>query len=273
RSRCRQACHPTFASCRYDRRYRFYTCQCFVGYTGDGVTCRRAPTTTCVTPCHRPGGVCLLDPTTRRYSCRCKAGYIGNGVYCTPVFIPTAAVPLPVLRCQPRCSDLADCKFNATTGGRYCECAPGFSGDGRTCTEDSPVEIAQVFGCGDYCHPDAYCLITEGNPIGTCKCKRNFRGNGIQYCFRRSNPCLRECHRHGTCKKVGIRYKCVCDDGYLGDGINYCSSITPVEPDACNNLCVENSQCELITIEGNQAATCVCNEGYDGDGFSTCLPT
>uniref|UniRef100_H2Y595 EGF-like domain-containing protein n=1 Tax=Ciona savignyi TaxID=51511 RepID=H2Y595_CIOSA len=123
--------------------------------------------------------------------------------------------------CQPLCHPtLGTCRYNPLDGQFRCQCIPGYRGNGVTCTSNTLP--AQVFGCGDYCHPDAYCLITEGNPIGTCKCKRNFRGNGIQYCFRRSNPCLRECHRHGTCKKVGIRYKCVCDDGYLGDGINYC---------------------------------------------------
>lgn len=60
---------------------------------------------------------------------------------------------------------------------------------------------------------------------------------------------------------------CLCPKGYVGDGIQQCTSLPPT----CHvqNNCGLNAQCLLIAPpEGYE---CTCNPGYHGDGIN-CVP-
>nr|XP_026692681.1 stabilin-2-like isoform X2 [Ciona intestinalis] len=272
---CVPGCDPQYGVCEFNNALRRHTCRCADGYEGNGITCTRISTTTCRRQCHPTAASCSYSPSYGRYRCQCNSGYIGDGVRCTPVFVPTSFTPVVVLRCQPPCSALATCVLNPTTQQRTCECLDGYSGDGQTCTSNGPGTGGggqRVVGCQHTCHNDAFCLVTEGNAEGVCTCKRNFRGDGVNACFRQSNRCLKNCHYQATCKRVGLAHQCVCDEDFMGDGINYCTSTVPEQSLACNNVCTSNARCEIIAVDGNQAITCICDDGYAGDGFSTCNP-
>lgn len=77
--------------------------------------------------------------------------------------------------------DLNDCSGNATCTntpgpGFSCSCKDGFSGDGKTCIENSELVDECATGKSN-CSPDAAC--TDLVVGFSCKCKKGFAGDGV----------------------------------------------------------------------------------------------
>ena len=81
------------------------------------------------------------------YSCQCKPGYTGDGYNCTGLFISEldGIVMSHFFYCSGTTTDVNECAESSdgcsenatchdTDGGYWCECLPGFQGDGYNCT-------------------------------------------------------------------------------------------------------------------------------------------
>uniref|UniRef100_A0A671RB13 Nidogen-1-like n=2 Tax=Sinocyclocheilus anshuiensis TaxID=1608454 RepID=A0A671RB13_9TELE len=142
-----------------------------------------------------------------------------------------------------------------------CECAAGFTGDGRACSDiDECRETPQI------CGPNAVC----NNHPGTfrCECRDGFQfASDGQTCVevqRPVDPCRIGTHdcdvpERARCSYTGgSSYICTCLPGFMGDGRS-CQDI-----DECQvNQCHENAVC--FNTPGS--FTCQCNPGFYGDGF------
>uniref|UniRef100_A0A8C8EX57 Stabilin 2 n=1 Tax=Oncorhynchus tshawytscha TaxID=74940 RepID=A0A8C8EX57_ONCTS len=176
----------------------------------------------------------------------CQQGYTGQ--YCER---HTQACGPQVTFCHAH----AECNFNG--GAVRCVCNPGFQGDGITCVYTEPCALPHRGGCDvnakciktgpvshtcqclagwrmdedgcqpindclgpdrGGCHPNATCIYVGPGQSG-CACKSGFRGNGRE--CEASNPCVAQnggCHYLASCLYVSGAWKCVCEDGYTGDG-------------------------------------------------------
>lgn len=59
--------------------------------------------------------------------------------------------------------------------------------------------------------------------IGTCECKAGYPygdPNGVNGCWK----CLKKCTKNSKCLYPGL---CICNDGFKGDGNNFCDPILP----------------------------------------------
>ncbi|CAH3023028.1 unnamed protein product [Porites evermanni] len=112
------------------------------------------------------------------------------------------------------------CDVNAVCGntlGSYtCACKPGYSGNGRTCSD-----INECSTNSHSCDVNAVC----GNTLGsyTCACKPGYSGNGrtcsdIDECTTNSHSC----DVNAVCSNTVGSYACACKAGFTGDG-NTCT--------------------------------------------------
>ena len=274
---------PCDANARCYTRAPGYTCECNVGYAGDGLTCKD------VDECSLGHVYCQPETphcvnTAGSFVCSaCSLGNTGNRLTCTKF-------------CQDStyCSTVAQCLKD------FCVCNTGYTGDGLTCFE--------VKGCSDSieCSDVAQCL------KGICVCNTGYTGNGltctdvdecglgVSFCraetpecvnvegsFVCTDPCLGDpCDANARCDRHAKGHTCVCNVGYSGDGLTckdvdecsmgraYCQLGTPnclntagsyecVE--AClSNPCDANARCDMLA----KGHTCVCNVGYSGDGLT-----
>ncbi|XP_032043720.1 nidogen-2 isoform X2 [Aythya fuligula] len=159
-----------------------YTCECADGYRGDGRGCQD------VDECGEglsqcgPFSVCLNAPGS--YRCECRSGYrlAEDGHACVPLADPCEdgshpCAPGDRARCLPRAGGLP-----------ACECLPGYTGDGRDCTDVD--ECAQ-----NPCHPAAACHNSPGS--FSCQCQPGYEGDGFQCAHaqgstQRLTPCEHE---------------------------------------------------------------------------------
>nr|XP_018669498.1 stabilin-2-like isoform X2 [Ciona intestinalis] len=215
---CSPRCHPINGRCAYSSVTGRYGCWCNRGFTGDGVTCVINPDDpTCQQRCHRTLATCMYNPFYRQHRCQCVGGYIGNGIICNP--ITTTVAPTCQQRCHPT---LATCIYNPTTRQYRCQCIAGYTGNGVTCSLPTNAAPIVVPRCRNVCHRDADCVQVNGQ--GVCRCKQNFRGDGVSLCSRINNQCL-NCHSHATCRQIQRVFSCVCNENYIGDGVNYCTAV------------------------------------------------
>uniref|UniRef100_A0A8C7U1Y1 Stabilin 2 n=1 Tax=Oncorhynchus mykiss TaxID=8022 RepID=A0A8C7U1Y1_ONCMY len=147
----------------------------------------------------------------------CQPGYTGQ--YCER---HTQACGPQVTFCHAH----ADCSYCALhyplqakcikTGpvSHTCQCLAGWRMD-----EDGCQPINDCLGPDrGGCHPNATCIYVGPGQSG-CACKSGFRGNGRE--CEASNPCVAQnggCHYLASCLYVSGAWKCVCEDGYTGDG-------------------------------------------------------
>jgi hypothetical protein len=67
-----------------------------------------------------------------------------------------------------------------------------------------------------------------------------------------------DCGGHGTCVVSSGSPECLCESGYIADGL------TCVEDPCASLTCGSFAHCE--------AGECVCDEGYEGDPYTACTP-
>uniref|UniRef100_A0A8B9D2V1 Nidogen 2 n=1 Tax=Anser cygnoides TaxID=8845 RepID=A0A8B9D2V1_ANSCY len=162
-----------------------YTCECADGYRGDGRGCQD------VDECGEglsqcgPFSVCLNAPGS--YRCECRSGYwlAEDGHACVPLALLADPCEDGSHPCAP--GDRARCLPRAG-GLPACECLPGYTGDGRDCTD--------VDECAENpCHPAAACYNTPGS--FSCRCQPGYEGDGFQCTHaqgstQRLTPCEHE---------------------------------------------------------------------------------
>jgi hypothetical protein len=155
-------------------------------------------------------------------------------------------------------SSLNPCDGNATCTGTdtldvQCACKPGYSGDGKSCTD---IDECTAGTAG--CDLAASCTNTAGS--FTCTCNPGFSGDGkacvdIDECGNGTAVC----DLAATCTNTVGSYGCVCNAGFSGDG-KTCTDV-----DECGN---GTAVCDLSATCTNTVGSygCVCNAGFSGDG-------
>ncbi|KAJ8285030.1 hypothetical protein COCON_G00038800 [Conger conger] len=142
-----------------------------------------------------------------------------------------------------------------------CECATGFSGDGRTCHDiDECRERPQV------CGPHSTC----NNQPGTfrCECVAGFQfapdgqtciegDRAVDHCQAGTHNC--DIPQRARCSYTGgSNYVCSCLPGFEGDG-RACRDIDECQPGRCHE--------EAVCYNTQGSFNCQCRPGFHGDGF------
>ncbi|MCP9264851.1 Nidogen-1 [Dirofilaria immitis] len=221
--------------------------------------------------------VCVLDAYTNRHYCRCLDGFDGDGYTCEIVrqhtLLPSLLPDSKVCREASDCNQNAHCVVRENSSDYFCECLPGYRGDGVTrCT----IADDCTPGNKQACHENADCVFEEAEKTYTCKCMEGFVGNGRQCIERHATTCDEQpgiCHHSARCiySKKEERYKCVCKDGTVGDGHADCHK--EVELHHCSE-CSSHARC--VHVEADDSWRCRCMQGYVGNGhlctlYTSCL--
>ncbi|KAK6108182.1 G2F domain family protein [Brugia pahangi] len=279
----------TNADCIFEKNDRdesVYRCRCRPGFSGDGHRCTMTSLDNlpayAVLGCDQLGNcdlnaVCVLDAYTGRHYCRCLDGFDGDGYMCETVRQNTL---LPSLLPEPAdaktCREASDCHQNAHCVVRensldyFCECLPGYRGDGVTrCTAADDCTPGDEHAC----HKNAVCVFGEVERTYTCKCAQGFVDDGRQCVARHSAECNEQpgiCHKNAQCvySRDEGRHKCICKDGTTGDGYENCRE--EVKMHRCGE-CSSHARC--MHDEADDSWRCRCMQGYIGNGHLCTLYT
>ncbi|XP_071476683.1 uncharacterized protein [Diadema antillarum] len=272
-----------------------YSCECNIGFYGDGRTCVAINPTSCADqPCF-PGVACtdldraevlaavdLDNPPLfiSLYQCgECPPGYTGDGIDCEDV---------------DECAlNLFDCDINARCvnepGSYSCECNIGFYGDGRTCVAINPTSCADQpcfpgVSCTDLDRAEVLAAVDLDNPplfisLFQCgECPPGYTGDGID--CEDIDECVlgtHDCDENAECTNTPGSFVCVCNRGFYGDG-RVC---IPIDPTRCidrpcfdNVICTDLTRGEVVgSIDLNNPVDIIyqyrcgpCPPGYRGDG-------
>ncbi|MBM4344104.1 MAG: hypothetical protein FJ100_12115 [Deltaproteobacteria bacterium] len=150
------------------------------------------------------------------------------------------------------CASQAVCSASPS-GLPQCACKPGFSGNGKVCSDINECENGTA-----KCAAGATCTNLQGTY--SCGCKNGYTGDGvvcsdIDECKAAASPCSAD----ATCANTDGSYTCACKAGYSGDGKS-CKDI-----DECatgNGGCAATATC--TNTPGS--SSCACKSGYSGDG-------
>ncbi|TRY83857.1 hypothetical protein DNTS_030091 [Danionella cerebrum] len=143
-----------------------------------------------------------------------------------------------------------------------CECAAGFTGDGRVCYDvDECSETPQI------CGPFSVCNNQPGSFRCECKDGFQFAGDGrtciesehpVNHCERGTHDC--DVPDRARCSFTGAsNYICSCLPGFTGDG-RVCHDIDECQPGRCHS--------DAICYNTQGSFSCQCRPGFHGDGFS-----
>ncbi|NXW52032.1 NID2 protein, partial [Nyctiprogne leucopyga] len=166
-------CHDSTHSCEATARCQpgtgmEYTCECAAGYRGDGRGCHDVDECAEGLSQCGPFTICLNVPGS--YRCECRSGYrpAEDGQVCVPLMPASDPCEDGSHPCAP--GDRARCLSRAD-GRPACECLPGYTGDGITCSD--------VDECAENpCHPAATCYNAPGS--FSCQCQPGYEGDGFQ---------------------------------------------------------------------------------------------
>ncbi|XP_037831208.1 stabilin-1 isoform X2 [Kryptolebias marmoratus] len=203
---------------------------------------------TSITPTYRKG--CAKYCNTTRQVAECCKGFYGPD--CKPC----------IGGFQHPCYDKGTC-LDGIHGNGSCSCHSGFKGIACHICSDPTKH-------GDGCDEECHCMhgVCDNRPGSGGVCRRGscLEGYSGENCERKATPCnadglLKHCHVHAFCTQEGLDAKCVCRDGYEGDG----HACAPV------NLCLKSSRggcdtnAECVYL-GPGNVSCVCAESWTGDG-------
>uniref|UniRef100_H2MZH4 Stabilin 1 n=1 Tax=Oryzias latipes TaxID=8090 RepID=H2MZH4_ORYLA len=204
-------------------------------------------------------------------------GYLDN-TQCPKGSIEMVNPPIPSIECcqgffgpdcrpciggfQHPCYDKGTC-FDGIHGNGSCSCHSRFKGVAcHICSDQSKH--------GENCDEDCLCVhgVCDNRPGSGGGCRRGscLEGYSGENCDKKAMPCnadglLQHCHIHAFCTQAGLETRCVCKDGYDGNG-HFC---TPINLCLKSNRggCDANADCVYV---GPGNVSCVCMEGWTGDG-------
>lgn len=218
-------------------------CVCPEGYEGDAYECieRSGQSCSCGPSAH------CVDTAAGELICVCDFGYHGDGYVCRPNFSCTN---------NSDCDYYAECRPDQSTQEYVCQCIDGYIKD----QNDACILNAQTCN-GATCAEHASCLYDETIPVNYCQCDEGFVGNAIEKCVPRVKTCeeTNDCGVNAVCTPIEDTYRCLCREGFTGDGYTCNPEIN------CRtniNLCDLHASC-IKTMDGFE---CKCNNGYNGDG-------
>ncbi|CAI4227251.1 unnamed protein product [Auanema sp. JU1783] len=264
--------------------------------------------------CTSPHMRCI--PWEQTYRCVCEEGFQAKADTASP--IGWGCEDIDECNQQQVCGHFADC--TNSPGGYSCSCQEGYTGDGRTCSrigevESHPaqprhhhVEASSGAGAGGICtnhrqcHQFGECSFTPGNPSGICKCRGWYVGDGVNHCgppeensqprhnanipMKSGKACGRNiCDQNAECMPATSGgSECVCNVGYVGNGINCesliddnSSSAQETDEETIGSVCRSHEECH---DQGRCAYNhqlgyyqCVCAEPYIGNGVECHLPS
>ena len=247
----------------------------------------------CQNPCQIKG-ICglnsLCSVSYHNLTCTCPDDFEGN--------------PTPFMGCKRKvldCTSDRDCGLKYHCDGRKCRASCDLCVEGETCVEGI---------CMLSCFSDGNCLVGDLCVNGICKpgCRSDGDCSLNQLCIENQcscipghettavgcvdiNECLsKPCHLTATCQNIPGSFKCICPEGWGGDGFTGCirlsecsrgdadcpsnsvcrrdengymKCVNPCEDDPCG----PNSHCSVVSHK----VTCSCpqNVGYfTGDPYN-----
>jgi len=265
-------------NCVYNVNLGHYKCECIPPYKGDGISCTEEVR---ADSCENKLGCdvnarCVYDPSRSDSICQCVDGFEGDGRFCTPRNAQAPIVRPPEnneqkteCRDQTECHQNAHCIQSESNERYYCECLPGFRGNGiQSCVSADQCNPSSP----NPCNAHAECVYGYAEQAYVCKCIQGFTGDGvICTAHAQATTCDQEpniCHHNAECSfdVKASRYECKCKPGSTGDGYQNCV----VESGCYENrsLCHENAQC-ILGEHGHYV--CNCKYGYHGNGL-VCHP-
>ncbi|KAG5340816.1 NID1 protein, partial [Acromyrmex charruanus] len=180
-----------------------------------------------VNRCH-PYAQCIYVTSTGDYECRCNPGYEGDGMECTKTEVSCLEVDI--------CDLNASCQYEEPMA--RCVCNPGYIGEGTTCSRIGAFTIYSSL-CAYILPPLRFALPCKLRNIEFVFCISRYNshdakqltfavgflgyyGNG--FTCRPQSSCRDDpniCSSEAKCVSTGEnQISCVCNDGYIGDGIN-----------------------------------------------------
>ncbi|XP_012575895.1 PREDICTED: stabilin-1 [Condylura cristata] len=205
---------------------------------------------------HDPNGLNVLKKGCARY---CNQTVLKPGC-CKGFFGPDCA-QCPGGFSNP-CYGKGNCS-DGVHGNGACLCFPDFKGIAcHICSNPNKH--------GDQCQEDCGCVhgLCDNRPGsgGVCQhgtCAPGFSG---RFCNESSRSCgpteqPQECHAHARCASQGDVSRCLCLDGFEGDGFSCTPSHPCSHPD--RGGCSENAECVPGPLGAHH---CTCHKGWSGDG-------
>ncbi|XP_019483671.1 PREDICTED: stabilin-1 [Hipposideros armiger] len=205
---------------------------------------------------HDPTGLNVLKKGCARY---CNQTILKPGC-CKGFFGPDCA-QCPGGFSNP-CYGKGNCS-DGVQGNGACLCFPDYKGIAcHICSNPNKH--------GDQCQEDCGCVhgLCDNRPGsgGVCQggtCDPGFSG---RFCNESTESCgpteqAQNCHLHARCVSQGGIARCLCLDGFEGDGFSCTPSNPCSHPD--RGGCSENAECVPGTLGTHH---CTCHKGWSGDG-------
>uniref|UniRef100_A0A8C9QRV1 Stabilin-2 n=1 Tax=Spermophilus dauricus TaxID=99837 RepID=A0A8C9QRV1_SPEDA len=187
------------------------TCECDLGYEGDGVTC------TAVDFCKQNNGGCAkaakCSQKGTKVSCSCLKGYRGDGRSC--VEIDPCADGL-----NGGCHEHATCRMTGP-GKHKCECKSHYVGDGLDC-EPEQLPLDRCLQDNGQCHADAECtdLHFQDSTVGVFHLRSPLGQYKLTFAKARE-ACANEAATMATYNQLSYAQKAryhLCSAGWLDSG-------------------------------------------------------
>ena len=149
--------------------------------------------------------------TNGSFHCECHVGFeltpdgcIGNSLHLFAFPSISQCLPACTLKTDAdECSNVSVCDTNAecinTNGSYICTCKSGYEGNGTTCTSESLLQ--------GHAPPCYYICLHTHQILDIDECERGYDSN---------------CGLYAHCVDLEGSVACVCNDGYIGNGVNCC---------------------------------------------------
>jgi hypothetical protein len=249
--KCKESSCAEHASCGSDGT----GCSCEPGYDGDGET-----SCTDIDECANNNGGCGVHTTcvnlAGSFRCDCDPGFASDDNQQCKGLCEMALADSQKCGANARCSVQKD-------GAACSECAAGYTGDGRTCT-DHHAECPAPCNGGASSDTNAVC-VPKGSAF-ECQCAKGYDGSpgsckNIDECAAASDSCD---HTLSKCVDTEGGYSCSCKAGYT-DNAGTCVDVDECKDDALHN-CPKHASC----INDVGSYHCGCAAPFTGDDPNGC---
>jgi MYXO-CTERM domain-containing protein len=185
------------------------------------------------------------------FTCQCDNGYFNQ--------TPTTCVLMNPCTANP-CDRNATCT-NPAQGVFLCACNNGYSGNGVHCQLIQPCDSNPCTG------GHVTCVVTQPTTTtmqGTykCQCDMGYSNDTPTTCQITNRCDLNPCNLHATCNPDRSKPQCVCNTGYMGDGM----TCTPIN-DCDKSPCGARATC---TPTGPGMHRCTCGDGGAANDAGAC---